>query len=589
MLRVYYPAADNRFREIMLSALSLTLNYEEPIAFYILTMPFLDLSLHYRPFSKRHASEIEREIRKRNPKSSLEVVDATEAFEKRFGRPIPELRMRSPYPLLRYLIPDLFPNEKDKALVIDADVVAFSNIAPLVSFDLGDKAMAAPLKRDSKRGHSLYDPVIILFDPSKCGSLFCQAIEDINGRKFYLDDLSFSRLFEKDTAVLPGNLIARKEIGDKTVLKHFSRDARPMVSFLTPLKSTDAKAVARLLGQEKTKAVYEPYIEIMDRREKESQEAAKKRQKEYILEISHLYKTYGKLKAVDDVSFKVKRGALFAFLGLNGAGKSTTINIISSILEKDYGRILIDGKDLDRERTEVKREIGIVFQTSTLDDVLTSYENLSTRAEFYGISGEEKKKRIAKIVEMLELEPLLNRPVKALSGGQRRRLDIARSMIHEPKLLILDEPTTGLDPKTRQSVWHLIDDIREKTGMTVFLTTHYLEEAEKASEVVIMDHGKIIAQGTPNDLKNRYASDFVLAYSERTKDLDALMEQSKGAIYNTDALAYRFPVKDSEEARRFLASHKDLIKDFEVKKGTMDDVFLSVTGIDFNKEKEEGK
>lgn len=449
--------------------------------------------------------------------------------------------------------------------------------------------MAAPLKKDSKRGHSLYDPAIILFDPSKCGSLFCQAIEDINGRKFYLDDLSFSRFFEKDTAVLSGDLIARKEIGDKTVLKHFSRDARPMVSFLTPLKSTDAKAVARLLGEEKTKAVYEPYIEIMDRREKESQEAAKKRQKECILEISHLYKTYGKLKAVDDVSFKVKRGALFAFLGLNGAGKSTTINIISSILEKDYGRIFIDGKDLDRERTEVKREIGIVFQTSTLDDVLTSYENLSTRAEFYGISGEEKKKRIAKIVEMLELEPLLNRPVKALSGGQRRRLDIARSMIHEPKLLILDEPTTGLDPKTRQSVWRLIDDIREKTGMTVFLTTHYLEEAEKASEVVIMDHGKIIAQGTPNDLKNRYASDFVLAYSERTKDLDALMEQSKGAIYNTDALAYRFPVKDSEEARRFLASHKDLIKDFEVKKGTMDDVFLSVTGIDFNKEKEEGK
>ena len=245
-------------------------------------------------------------------------------------------------------------------------------------------------------------------------------------------------------------------------------------------------------------------------------------EKEYALVIEHLCKNYGEVKAVNDISFTVEKGSLFAFLGLNGAGKSTTINIVCSILQKDGGKIFVDGYDLDENPFAIKNDIGIVFQNSVLDKELTVKENLEIRTAFYSLSKAEKKENIALIVQLLELEPLLNRPVKNLSGGQMRRVDIARAMVHRPKLLILDEPTTGLDPKTRLSVWSLIDKIRTETGMTVFLTTHYLEEADKATDVIIMDKGNIIARGTPNALKNAYASDSVVVYSETKKSKHCL-------------------------------------------------------------------
>ena len=203
--------------------------------------------------------------------------------------------------------------------------------------------------------------------------------------------------------------------------------------------------------------------------------------KDCILQIEHLSKSYGDLKAVDDISLKVKKGSLFSFLGMNGAGKSTTINIICSILKKDSGKIYVNGYDLDKDVNKIKEEIGIVFQNSVLDNDLTVYQNLKVRTSFYGFSKKEEKEKINNIVNLLQLNDILDKPINKLSGGQKRRVDIARSMIHNPKLLILDEPTTGLDPKTRLMVWNLINEIRNKTGMNVFLTTHYMEEAEESS------------------------------------------------------------------------------------------------------------
>ena len=203
---------------------------------------------------------------------------------------------------------------------------------------------------------------------------------------------------------------------------------------------------------------------------------------EFSVTVDHLSKSYGDVQAVKDISFQVKKGSLFAFLGVNGAGKSTTINIICSILKKDAGKIFVNGHDLDEDYIAIKKDIGIVFQTSVLDRDLTVKENLDVRSSFYGLSRAERRRNVDEIVQLLSLEPLLKRPIKNLSGGQQRRVDIARAMVHRPRLLILDEPTTGLDPKTRLTVWSLIDRVRVETGMTVFLTTHYLEEAELAGE-----------------------------------------------------------------------------------------------------------
>lgn len=299
-----------------------------------------------------------------------------------------------------------------------------------------------------------------------------------------------------------------------------------------------------------------------------------------ILSVQHLVKTYADVKAVNDISFSVKKKSLFAFLGQNGAGKSTTINIITSILKKDSGKIYLDGYDQDYYSDLVKSEIGIVFQNSVLDPLLSPIQNLELRAGFYGLHGSFKKERIAKLVDMLELDSFLKRPVGKLSGGQRRRVDIARAMIHDPKLLILDEPTTGLDPQTRLAVWNLVNDLREKTGMTVFLTTHYMEEAEKATYAVVMNKGNIIAQGTPTELKNRYSGDYVIIYTPKDEEIEKrISSQGNKYSYNHDGKFYKVLVKDSMDAISFLDRNSDVIVDFEVEKGSMDDVFLNLTGV----------
>ena len=309
---------------------------------------------------------------------------------------------------------------------------------------------------------------------------------------------------------------------------------------------------------------------------------------ENALVISHLTKTYGHVKAVDDISFSVKRGSLFAFLGVNGAGKSTTINIICSILDKDAGKIYVGGRDLDADTRSIKRDIGIVFQTSVLDKELTVLQNLEIRTAFYGLGRQRKKQTVQDIIRLLELEPILKRPVKNLSGGQMRRVDIARAMVHGPKLLILDEPTTGLDPKNRRIVWALIDKIRAETGMTVFLTTHYLEEAELATDVVIMDKGKIIARGTPNELKNAYSFDTLASYMPADENFDrALKDGGYSYVYDGEQGAYRIRIEDTAAAKKLMADYPQYTADIEILKGKMDDVFLNVTGRDITVTEEE--
>ena len=223
-----------------------------------------------------------------------------------------------------------------------------------------------------------------------------------------------------------------------------------------------------------------------------------------IIEIEHLNKSFGEIKAVDDLSFKVKEGELFAFLGVNGAGKSTTISIMCGHLKKDSGTVRINGRDTENGYEQIKRDTGVVFQNSVLDMPLSVADNLEIRASLYGITGAQFKKRLNELAEMLEFGDLLKRTVGKLSGGQRRRIDIARALLQQPKLLILDEPNTGLDPQTRKTLWNVTSGLRRELGMTVFLTTHYMEEAADADYVVILDSGKIAAEGTPDAVEGSF-------------------------------------------------------------------------------------
>lgn len=292
-----------------------------------------------------------------------------------------------------------------------------------------------------------------------------------------------------------------------------------------------------------------------------------------IIEISGLNKSFGSLKAVSDLSFRVKEGELFAFLGLNGAGKSTTISIMCGQLSKDSGKIVINGTDLDSGTDEIKSAIGVVFQNSVLDKALSVYDNLACRAALYGITGKAFKQRLSELSEMLEFADLLKRPVGKLSGGQRRRIDIARALLHKPKILILDEPTTGLDPQTRRKVKEVTDKLRHEDGMTVFLTTHYMEEAADADYVVILESGKIAAEGTPLELKNKYSGDFITLYNIAKSDAEKL-----GLPYEEIRDAYRIEVPDTNAATQLILKYPEIFTDFEITKGKMDDVFLAVTG-----------
>lgn len=294
---------------------------------------------------------------------------------------------------------------------------------------------------------------------------------------------------------------------------------------------------------------------------------------ENIIQIDNLYKSYGEVKAVQNLSFRGKKGELFAFLGINGAGKSTTISILCGQLKKDGGRVEINGKSLDENPEGIKREIGVVFQNSVLDRPLSVYDNLKTRAALYGIEGEAFERRVKELDGLFGLNEVLKRPYGKLSGGQRRRVDVARALLHKPSILILDEPTTGLDPQTRNIVWQVLDGLRKSEGMTVFLTTHYMEEAADADYVVILDSGKIAAEGTPLQLKNEYAGDFISLYGVSEESVQTL-----GKPYEKIRDGWRVSVLNTQEATALILAHPAIFTDYEIVKGRMDDVFLAVTG-----------
>lgn len=292
-----------------------------------------------------------------------------------------------------------------------------------------------------------------------------------------------------------------------------------------------------------------------------------------IIEINNLSKSFSEIKAVDDLSFKVKEGELFAFLGVNGAGKSTTINIICGQLKKDSGSVIINGCDLDGNRDSIKGEIGVVFQNSVLDKALSVKDNLESRAALYGITGKAFGDRLNELSLLLDFKDLLKRSVGKLSGGQRRRIDIARALLSRPKILILDEPTTGLDPQTRKLLWSVIGDLRKNENMTVMLTTHYMEEAAEADYVVILDSGKIAAEGTPLELKNTYTGDFITLYGVSDEEVKAL-----GVPFEAIKEAFRLSVKNTRQATELIINHPEIFRDYEITKGKMDDIFLAVTG-----------
>lgn len=294
---------------------------------------------------------------------------------------------------------------------------------------------------------------------------------------------------------------------------------------------------------------------------------------EQIISIDGLCKSFGDVKAVQNLSFQVKKGELFAFLGVNGAGKSTTISILCGQLAKDAGSVFVCGEDVEKGMEKICRKLGVVFQNSVLDKALTVRDNLQSRAALYGITGKEFKKRLAELASLLDFENLLNRTVGKLSGGQRRRIDIARAILHKPELLILDEPTTGLDPQTRKLLWDVVRNLRRTDGMTVLLTTHYMEEAADADYVVIIDSGKISAEGTPLELKNKYTGDFITLYGVSEDNINNL-----GLPFEKIRDAVRVSVPDTKAATQLILEHPELFSDYEITKGKMDDVFLAVTG-----------
>ena len=293
---------------------------------------------------------------------------------------------------------------------------------------------------------------------------------------------------------------------------------------------------------------------------------------EEVIKINSLVKYYDKLKAVDNLSLKVYKGQIYAFLGVNGAGKSTTISMICGNLKKDSGEIYVCGKDTEKESNYIKRQIGIVFQDSVLDKSLTVYDNLKYRAGLYGITGLEFKEEYEKLEKLFELESIKNKPLSKLSGGQKRKVDIARAIIHNPQILILDEPTTGLDPKTRKKIWSIIRKLRKEYKITIFLTTHYMEEAADADYITIIDKGKIIAEGTVLDLKNKYAKDTIIIYNVKETEIKKL-----SLPYKKIKDAYKIEIENSKKATELIIKYPSLFDDYEIINGRIDDVFINVT------------
>ena len=299
---------------------------------------------------------------------------------------------------------------------------------------------------------------------------------------------------------------------------------------------------------------------------------------EKIIEVNNLYKAYGTVKAVEGIDFYVEKGKMFAFLGPNGAGKSTTIDIICTFLKQDQGTVVIDGHQLGTDDVAIRNIVGVVFQDGLLDSLLTVKENLQARGGLYGLKGKELETAINDTANKTNITELLNRPYGKLSGGQRRRCDIARALLNTPKILFLDEPTTGLDPQTRKNLWEVITNIQKNNNTTIFLTTHYMEEAAEADYVIVIDRGKIVAKGTPIELKDKYSMDRLMIDTDNPQSVCDLLANNKIKYEKDEQI--RIMLNSTMESLAIIELCRPYIKGFEVIRGTMDDVFIAITGKD---------
>jgi len=298
---------------------------------------------------------------------------------------------------------------------------------------------------------------------------------------------------------------------------------------------------------------------------------------EKIIEVDGLAKEFKDVKAVRGIDFYVDAGTLFAFLGPNGAGKSTTIDIICTLLEPDAGSAVVNGYRLGKDDAKIRSSIGVVFQDSVLDSLLTVRENMEMRAGLYGLRGAELAKSIKKAARAAGVEEFLNRRYGKLSGGQRRRADIARSLVHTPKILFLDEPTTGLDPQTRKSVWETIRALQREEGVTVFMTTHYMEEAANADYVAVIDKGALTAKGTPAALREAYSSDTLRLSPLDTQVVQNILYQL-GFEYVVNTARIDVKLGKTMDALPILKHVESHLLGFEVLSGSMDDAFIAITG-----------
>ena len=298
-----------------------------------------------------------------------------------------------------------------------------------------------------------------------------------------------------------------------------------------------------------------------------------------IIEVKRLSKYFGKVQAIKDISFYVEEGALFSFLGTNGAGKSTTISILLTLLKQDIGEVKVKGYTVGKQDDKIRQELGVVFQDSLLDPLLTVKENLKIRGAFYGMSKKDINNAIERVTVLTDLQSFINRPYGKLSGGERRRTDIARALIHNPSILIMDEPTTGLDAQSRKNIWNTILQLQKETKMTVFLTTHYIEEAANSDYVVVMKKGEIVGKGTPHQLKNEYASDNLLLTPSDNVNMRKILAAEKLEFIEEKSV-FRLPLKDTKSAIPILTKHANAISSFEVRKSSLDDVFIAINGKD---------
>jgi len=297
------------------------------------------------------------------------------------------------------------------------------------------------------------------------------------------------------------------------------------------------------------------------------------------IEVDTLSKRFGPVTAVESVSFSVAEGEVFAFLGPNGAGKTTTINMLCTLLRPTSGRASVNGYDIVKQRSDVRRSIGLVFQDSTLDEYLTAEQNLRFHAYAYQIPGSVREQRIAELLTLVELTERRKSRVRTFSGGMKRRLEIARGLLHSPRVLFLDEPTLGLDPQTRRHIWEHILALRKQHGLTIFLTTHYMDEAEVAGRIGIIDHGRIVALDTPDNLKDAMGGD-VITIEARDNEAAAIELSEKFSVTpvrENGALSFSVPHGD-KVLPRIIRSLESPILAVGLRRPTLEDVFLRLTG-----------